>query len=79
MVNEVRGKTALAAILVDERAGLWHLQAVAGAIVGVVGVVHGALCVQQIIDVWVLAHLVDLIAVDDSLEVLLIAVQSQRF
>lgn len=79
MVNEVRGETALAAILVDERAGLWHLQAVAGAIVGVVGVVHGALCVQQIIDVWALAHLVDLIAVDDSLEVLLIAVQSQRF
>jgi hypothetical protein len=79
LVNEVGGEATLATILVDERTRLRHLQAVAGAVVGVVRVVHGALRVQEVIDVRALSHLIDLIAVDDSLEVLLLAVQSESF
>ena len=79
LVNEIGGEAALAAVLIDERTRLRHLQAVAGAIVGVVRIIQSTLSVQQIVDVRALSHLIDLTAVDDPLKVLLVAVQGQSF
>lgn len=78
LVNEVRREAALAPVLVDEGTRLGQLQAIARPVVRVVRVVHGALRVQQVVNVWSLPHLVQLTAVDDSLKILLVAVQSQR-
>jgi hypothetical protein len=44
-----------------------------------VWVIQGTLGIQECVDVWTLAHLVDLAATDDPLEVLLVAVQGQSF
>lgn len=41
------------------------------------GVVQGTLSIQQVVNVWTLANLADLITVDYSLEVLLFAVKGQ--